>query len=880
MGVLVSECGGESVFKVPRLRSRALFLAAGCLIVSVPLVRVNALPTYSTSMPSSGSVLDSTPPYVQAWRSANRCAMCHDTANGPINGDGFNNFGRTVDAVKTNPYGTEFNPSELVSAAILGQNINSDGDAYNNYDELNYSNPTSKFFPGDAAITPSLPSASALNLSTPSDQPLNISTADLPSATDALGRTLVISAVKDPNGNFITPTGGVFTYIPTTAVGSTVALSYSVQDNTATTNPKPTSSFATINVAINPPTAQPSLSLAVINGTVIDDTDLSAGLNVANIQINNGGASPVLSLSGPDAALFEILTPPSGNPVLRLAARNPVTVLDSVAQPSLSVTVDLSANGTNTSFSLTLSVVSPGPVANNDSITTPLNTSVTINVTANDVAKPGISSVTITTPPGNGTATLAANGRDIVYTPNSGYTGPDSFQYTITAGTQNSAPATVSITVPTFTAGLIAGATQDPKLKSVAQTLDDTCVTLDADQASTGEQGQLHNICFALAADVMNGKGIDPALNAISPEEAFAASDSSFDIWRTVSSNISGRLDKLRHREGSGGVDVASLNFASANPLMARMQRVALNGLASGVNKLMMRDGEVSQRRWGFFVAGDVDFGRRTSKSAGGKRSFDTYGITSGIDYQFSDVITAGMALSYSKLSTDFSGVASKLDVESLTVTGYGSASLGAVIIDGQLGLAQHSFDSSREIKFITNGISIDELATASYKGHDFSASARATVPIIVGPISIDAQGGVNYISAFVSGYTESGGNGLSLFLKPEKETYFIGDLGVNSRLKLGSKENPISPYLAFKYHILTGRNDRRIIAGFVADPLQRASIVLRSQSDDDNNFMSVNAGVDGMSFGRLEWGLGYSTIFGLSNYRSNQVTVLLALPF
>lgn len=83
------------------------------------------------------------------------------------------------------------------------------------------------------------------------------------------------------------------------------------------------------------------------------------------------------------------------------------------------------------------------PEANNDNFTTPIDAALTENVLDNDTGS-GIS-VQSNTSPSNGSVTIQPNGT-FVYTPTLGFTGSDSFQYTITDGTSTST-ATVTILV-------------------------------------------------------------------------------------------------------------------------------------------------------------------------------------------------------------------------------------------------------------------------------------------------------------------------------------------------------------------------------------------------------------------------------------------------
>ncbi|MGH2377625.1 MAG: Ig-like domain-containing protein [Candidatus Limnocylindria bacterium] len=91
-----------------------------------------------------------------------------------------------------------------------------------------------------------------------------------------------------------------------------------------------------------------------------------------------------------------------------------------------------------------------GPIANADSATTTENTPVVIDVLAND-ASPSGGELTVTevTSPANGTATNNGDGT-VTYTPAAGFSGVDSFSYTVTDPEGRTASAPVSVTVAPF----------------------------------------------------------------------------------------------------------------------------------------------------------------------------------------------------------------------------------------------------------------------------------------------------------------------------------------------------------------------------------------------------------------------------------------------
>ena len=96
--------------------------------------------------------------------------------------------------------------------------------------------------------------------------------------------------------------------------------------------------------------------------------------------------------------------------------------------------------------------VQPAPVATNDTATLQANSSVTIAVLANDTSSGGTldpTSIKIVVATIHGTA--AVSGGQVTYTPATGYTGLDTFQYTVQDNlgtTSNVATVSVNVTAP------------------------------------------------------------------------------------------------------------------------------------------------------------------------------------------------------------------------------------------------------------------------------------------------------------------------------------------------------------------------------------------------------------------------------------------------
>lgn len=104
--------------------------------------------------------------------------------------------------------------------------------------------------------------------------------------------------------------------------------------------------------------------------------------------------------------------------------------------------------GTSNSADVTITVTQGvSPTATADTATTVENQNITIQVLANDDAgNAPITNVSVSSLPAHGTAVVNPN-KTITYTPDSEYTGTDSFQYTATNMYGTSSPVTVSITI-------------------------------------------------------------------------------------------------------------------------------------------------------------------------------------------------------------------------------------------------------------------------------------------------------------------------------------------------------------------------------------------------------------------------------------------------
>ena len=119
----------------------------------------------------------------------------------------------------------------------------------------------------------------------------------------------------------------------------------------------------------------------------------------------------------------------------------------SVTGPYIVNVTATAPDGSTATIPVKIIVTNPAPVAVNDNTQTPLNTPVVIAVLNNDTdADLDPLSVATTTAPAHGSVVINPDGT-VTYTPSTGYTGPDSFTYTVTDEQGGTSTATVTVNV-------------------------------------------------------------------------------------------------------------------------------------------------------------------------------------------------------------------------------------------------------------------------------------------------------------------------------------------------------------------------------------------------------------------------------------------------
>jgi hypothetical protein len=264
----------------------------------------------------------------------------------------------------------------------------------------------------NASPAPMNPAVGAIYLNNGTANPFaNVAPIDIPATPQSgYGRTVAVGTlVKNGAPDVLVVDGGpgLANYYPTTLDQNPVA-----QNDSAV-------------CAINK-----SIQIAVLAN---DAAAAGQNLSVSSLTISSApphGTTSVNSMTG--SVTYQPVSAYSGTDSFQYTVRDGLGALSNTASVSVRV--------------------QPAPVAANDTATLQANQSVTINVLANDTSSGGtidIASIKVAVSPAHGTA-VVMNGA-VVYTPTTGYSGLDTFQYSVqdNLGTaSNVATVSIEVTAP------------------------------------------------------------------------------------------------------------------------------------------------------------------------------------------------------------------------------------------------------------------------------------------------------------------------------------------------------------------------------------------------------------------------------------------------
>jgi len=242
--------------------------------------------------------------------------------------------------------------------------------------------------------------------------------------TDPEGSSLSYNIVSAPQHGTLSGNVPTLTYTPSLNFNGSDSFTFKVNDGSLDSVP------AAVSITVNPvndvPLAQP------VNATT--DEDVPVAVILSGSDVDGDQLTYHLASSPSHGALSGSAPNLIYTPAVNFNGSDGFTYFVS----------DGIANSATASVTVTVNSVNDVPVAYPQSLETQLNTPLAITLVGWDVETANLS-FNITSQPSHGS--LSGSAPQLTYTPTSGYTGSDSFAFTVSDGTATSAPATISIIV-------------------------------------------------------------------------------------------------------------------------------------------------------------------------------------------------------------------------------------------------------------------------------------------------------------------------------------------------------------------------------------------------------------------------------------------------
>ncbi|MFI5932568.1 Ig-like domain-containing protein [Actinoplanes sp. NPDC051494] len=245
--------------------------------------------------------------------------------------------------------------------------------------------------------------------------------------TDANGDTLSVTAVTQPASGTVTFTATSVTYVPTASFAGVATFGYTVSDGRGGT--------ATGQIRVTVANAAP----VAANDVATTDYHTDVVIDVLGNDTDANGDTLGITAAAQPAHGTTVVA--SGKVTYQPAAGFSGT-------DTFTYTISDGHGGTGTA-TVSVTVANARPTVTTTNLTAPTGygTPVTVDVLATATDPNGDPlGVTGVTAPAHGTVVLDGTGK-LVYTPATGYSGPDSFDYTISDGNGGTVTGTVSVTV-------------------------------------------------------------------------------------------------------------------------------------------------------------------------------------------------------------------------------------------------------------------------------------------------------------------------------------------------------------------------------------------------------------------------------------------------
>ncbi|MFK8021390.1 MAG: autotransporter outer membrane beta-barrel domain-containing protein [Pseudomonadales bacterium] len=362
-------------------------------------------------------------------------------------------------------------------------------------------------------------------------------------------------------------------------------------------------------------------------------------------------------------------------------------------------------------------------------------------------------------------------------------------------------------------------------------------------QTSNAQQGA-GGTGFALDLDEAE---LREALQRIAPEEVGAMASGSSDTAFNQVGSVVGRMATIR---GS----------SIANPVAG--VQWSLDPTTGGAA------GDEGFSKLGLFVSATGGTGEKDRTSEEDGFEYDSYGLTIGMDYRFSDNLVGGIAIDYSSTDVDLDLGYGSSENDNTGATLYGTYYAGSFYIDAVLSFGKQDYDAQRNVAYAGN---VNQALVANTDGDSTAFSLGAGYDITSDSWSTSLFGRVQSSSADIDGFTESGGE-LAMMVGDQSIDSLRAVLGAQVSKTISAGYGVWIPYIGLELHHEFDDEQRAVVSQYVFDPTA-TSFSFQSDAADEN-FALGNIGASLVLPHGSQMFFNYERSIGLADVTNNVFSI------
>ncbi|HET9033634.1 MAG TPA: autotransporter outer membrane beta-barrel domain-containing protein [Dokdonella sp.] len=349
-------------------------------------------------------------------------------------------------------------------------------------------------------------------------------------------------------------------------------------------------------------------------------------------------------------------------------------------------------------------------------------------------------------------------------------------------------------------------------------------------------------------------------LLAIAPDETTAIAFVAPLLATGQFDNLSGRLAELRAGDTGGKVSAGGLTFISnGSPLSL----ASLGPLLSVDDDESARNEEkrtlLGGTRLGLWVSGTVGGGDADRRESNTGFKSDTWDLTSGVDYRFSDRFFAGAALGYSQFSADYSLDQGSLDANSRSLHIYSGYSIpNGFSLDASVSYMSSDYTQKRVIELYELNDAGDaysslgrDIAVGKQGVNQLGANFGVTYTIMRGTWTIAPQAQLSVLRTDYDSFTETGPSEFNLSYSDRKANSTSFSVGSYFDRTFATSVGAFRPYLR-AYFFADSGSSKDLLASFA-----------RNNIDGTQTPLSLSMEEPDRRYGTAELGLSFSRPIG-----------------